>query len=248
MFSKSLLKTALLTSSFLFVSIAHANYGAVPKSSMDLADWAQQTNDANKLQTLSSAQRINYNQQAQAVPVSYNPYGAMARQTSQQSSYSRLSSMPRGTSALRSPSSYPVGAANFTCVRQAAFDHQVPLRFLLAINSIERGRYNQKVLNSNSSHDLGQFQINTIHLPAFSKFGATEYDIANRGCYNAQAAARLLSLALQEPLKRHLDIFTRAAGYHSWTPQYNSIYRGKLITYLKQWDNWMKVNNIAEEI
>lgn len=234
---------------------AQANSQGIPKNSIDLAQWAQQANDANQVRSLASAQRQSYSQQQPISNRDYNPYTAMTRQVSVASrsnnnkyrSATSLSSTPKGVQALRVPASYATGAANFTCVSQAAYDHQVPLRFMLAINSIERGRYNQKVSNKNTSYDIGQFQINSIHLGRFQKFGASEYDIANRGCYNAQAAAYLLSVALKEPSKRHLDIFTRASGYHSWTPKFNSIYRKKLITYLKQWDNWMKVNNITIE-
>lgn len=232
-----LLLVSVLTSSY-------ANSSDIPTNSIDLAQWAQQANN-NSLRRLNTASPQPYS----AIQVSYNPYAAMSSQPSYTpSAATPLSGTPRGTLALKSPSSYSVGAANFTCVRQAAFDQQVPLRFMLAINSIERGRYDQKVANSNKTYDMGQFQINTIHLGAFAKFGASEYDINNRGCYNAQAAARLLSLALREPTKVHMDIFTRAAGYHSWTPQYNTIYRTKLIRYLREWDNWIRVNNIPMDI
>lgn len=255
MFSYSLVKNHSIAPILLVACVSHANASTVPKNSLDLAQWAQQANDSNQQRSLATAQRQAYSQQPQATQVSYNPYAAMTRQVtvsqySNNNSYgsaSALSGVARGSQALRVPANYAVGAANFTCVRQAAFDHQVPLRFMLAINSIERGRYNQKVSNKNTSYDIGQFQINSIHLGRFEKFGASEYDISNRGCYNAQAAAYLLSIALKEPSKRHLDIFTRASGYHSWTPKFNSIYRQKLITYLKQWDNWMKVNNIPAD-
>lgn len=252
MTSYPLIKTFVLGTALLAVCVTQAQASTVPKNSLELANWAQQTNDSNRMQSMSSYQTQAYSVQPQATQVSYNPYSAMSRQVTVNQysggTGSSLSSMPKGTQALRSPANYAVGAANFTCVRQAAFDHQVPLRLMLAINSIERGRYNQKVSNKNTSYDIGQFQINSIHLGRFSKFGASEYDISNRGCYNAQAAAYLLSSALKEPSKRHLDIFTRASGYHSWTPKYNAIYRKKLITYLKQWDNWMKVNNIPSDV
>lgn len=233
----------------LVATASNANNSSIPKNSIDLAQWAQQANASNKAQSLSSA-TANTN----ITQVSYNPFAAMGSMSQQNFPSQNINAptsfglQPKGTNALRNPSSYSVGAANFTCVRQAAFDHQVPLRFMLAINSIERGRYNQKVSNRNTSYDIGQFQINSIHLGRFSKFGASEYDISNRGCYNAQAAAYLLSVALNEPSKRHLDIFSRASGYHSWTPKFNAIYRKKLITYLRQWDNWIKTNNISTDI
>lgn len=252
MTSCTLIKTFLIGSALVAVCGTQAQADTIPKKSLDLANWAQQANNANRMQSMSSYQSQTYSAPLQGTKVSYNPYSAMSSQVAISQYGGRaansLSAMPKGTQALRTPGSYAIGAANFTCVRQAAFDQQVPLRLLLAINSIERGRYNQKVSNTNKSYDIGQFQINSIHLGRFSKFGASEYDISNRGCYNAQAAAYLLSAALKEPSKRHLDIFTRASGYHSWTPKYNAIYRKKLITYLRQWDNWMKVNNIPSDV
>lgn len=262
MISRIPLKTSLLSSTFtlVLIGLAQTSNANVPKNSIDLANWAQSTTSNNKAasnqQQLQLRQRPQQQQQQQAYthPVIYNPYSAMVNQVSytppRQSfnNYNANAGNPRGVRGLYSANNYPIGAANFTCVRQAAFDHEVPLRLMLAINSIERGRYNQKVANSNKSYDIGQFQINTIHLPKFAKYGATEYDIANRGCYNAQLAARLLSIALAEPTKKHLDIFTRASGYHSWTPKYNSIYRKKMLTYIVQWDTWLKDNNIPADI
>lgn len=150
-----------------------------------------------------------------------------------------LSTQSMGAS-LPNPKNYPEGAPTVQCVQQAAYDHNVPFVMLLAVNSVERGNTGQYVGNTNGTKDIGAFQINTIHLPRARKMGATHEDLAKRGCYNAQFAAMLLSEALNQPKKQHLDVYSRGAGYHSWTPKYNAIYRKKLERYTKQWHDWMQ--------
>lgn len=142
---------------------------------------------------------------------------------------------------LPNPKTYPEGAPTVQCVQQAATDHNVPFVMLLAVNSVERGHTGQLVGNKNGTHDIGAFQINTIHLPRARRLGASKEDLAKRGCYNAQFAAMLLSEALNQPAKQHLDIYTRGAGYHSWTPKYNTIYKIKLKKYTQQWTDWMQI-------
>lgn len=140
------------------------------------------------------------------------------------------------------PKSFPVGKPTMQCVYQAAVDHKVPFALLLGVNSIERGNTGQNVGNSNGSLDTGAFQINSIHFPRANRLNASHVDLASRGCYNAQFAAMLLSEALNRRNKQHLDVFTRAAGYHSWTPKYNAIYRQKLERYTNQWQKWLNAN------
>lgn len=140
----------------------------------------------------------------------------------------------------QNPNQYPIGKPDFTCVQQEAYNHQIPLAVLLAINSIERGNTGQSVANTNKSQDLGAFQINTIHLPMIAqKFKGSKEDVMNRGCFNARIAAYLVREAIHHPKKQHLDFYTRAAGYHSWTPKFNQLYRKKLIVYTKQWQSWL---------
>lgn len=143
---------------------------------------------------------------------------------------------------LPNPQNFPVGKPTLACVQQAAVDHQVPFALLLGVNSIERGSTGQNVGNTNGSVDTGAFQINSIHFDRARKLNASHNDLASRGCYNAQFAAMLLSEALNQRTKQHLDIYTRAAGYHSWTPKYNSIYKKKLVKYTTQWQDWLSAN------
>lgn len=144
--------------------------------------------------------------------------------------------------SLPDPRNFPVGKPTLECVAQAARDHKVPFAMLLGVNSIERGNTGQNVGNSNGSLDTGAFQINSIHFARAKKLNATHADLSSRGCFNAQFAAMLLSEALAQPKKQHLDIYTRGAGYHSWTPKYNAIYRKKLVRYTADWQAWLNDN------
>ena len=148
---------------------------------------------------------------------------------------------------LPDPRNFPVGKPTLACVQQAAVDHQVPFALLLGVNSIERGSTGQNVGNTNGSVDTGAFQINSIHFDRARKLNASHNDLATRGCYNAQFAAMLLSEALNQRTKQHLDLYTRAAGYHSWTPKYNSIYKKKLVKYTAQWQDWLNNNQFQAD-
>lgn len=132
------------------------------------------------------------------------------------------------------------GKPTFDCLKNIAYQKGVPLDLLLGINSVEMGRTGQRVRNSNQSYDIGAFQINSIHLPHIYKtYGVSEHDLATKGCLNAYIAGDLLKKALNEPTKQHLDFFSRASGYHSWTNKHNQVYRQKLITYTRQWQQWL---------
>lgn len=144
--------------------------------------------------------------------------------------------------SLPDPRNFPIGKPTLTCVAQAAKDHNVPFVLLLGVNSIERGNTGQNVGNKNGSLDTGAFQINSIHFERAKKLNASHNDLSSRGCYNAQFAAMLLSEALAQKSKQHLDLYTRAAGYHSWTPKYNAIYRKKLVKYTGDWQKWLDEN------
>lgn len=148
-------------------------------------------------------------------------------------------------SAMANPSlAYPIGKPTLSCVKDAAQRYNLPFELLLGVNSVELGRTGQYVGNTNGTKDTGAFQINSIHYRRAQSFGVSPADLASRGCYNAQFAAMLLSEALNDPRKQYLDYYTRAAGYHSWTPKYNRIYRAKLVSYTNQWREWLRYHNI----
>lgn len=143
---------------------------------------------------------------------------------------------------------FATGKPNLSCVAYAAQRRGLPVDLMLAIQSVERGQTGQQVRNSNATYDLGAFQINTIHLPRIEKLGGNKQDILQKGCFNAEVASLLLYEAMTHPKKQHHDFYTRAAGYHSWTPKYNQTYKTKLIQYLNQWQIWLKNNNLGHLI
>lgn len=145
------------------------------------------------------------------------------------------------TTAEALPESFPIGKPTLECIAHVSRQQSIPVDLMLGVNSVERGNTGQLVKNTNATYDIGAFQINTIHLPMVrSQFGGTQDDLANRGCFNAFVATHLMRQALYHPKKQHLDFYTRASGYHSWTPKHNQVYRQKLVSYTRQWQNWLE--------
>ena len=58
--------------------------------------------------------------------------------------------------------------------------------------------------------------------------------------YNAELAAWFLRQRLNAPGGG--DYWTRVATYHSATPKFNAIYRGKLIPLAARWGRWLQAN------
>lgn len=143
------------------------------------------------------------------------------------------------------PKDYPMGRPTLACVATIAASQGLPLDLMLGIQSVERGVTGGTAWNKNSSYDIGAFQVNSIHLPRIARLGGSEADLLHRGCYNARIAALLLSEALNNRNKSRLDYYSRASGYHSWTPSYNSIYRQKLVKYTGQWQAWLRNNQMG---
>lgn len=134
---------------------------------------------------------------------------------------------------------YAHGPATIACVVEAAGRQNVPPALLLGIASKELGHNGQVVRNTNDSRDNGHFQINDIHFRRGEMLQSIRLeDARDRGCYNAELAAWLLNKQLQRT-DRSQDIFVRAAGYHSWTPSVNAVYKPDLIKYTYQWYQWL---------
>ena len=137
---------------------------------------------------------------------------------------------------------YKIGPADVDCVVSAAKRQRVPVNILLAIASVEGGKNGQFVTNTNGSRDLGHFQINTIHWTQKGLFAAypliTKFDVAWRGCYNAEIAAWILRIYIEENSTQ--DYWTRVANYHSKIPKFNAAYRKKLIPYAIRWGYWLE--------
>lgn len=140
------------------------------------------------------------------------------------------------------PSGYQEGPATLRCIIQSSSKQGVPANVLLGLFSAEGMKNGQILTNENGSKDLGHFGINTIHWDQEKGLfrnhpEITQHDVAVRGCYNAEIAAWLLKLHLERNTGQ--DFWTRAANYHSGTPEFNAKYKAKLIPYSVYWGQWL---------
>lgn len=139
---------------------------------------------------------------------------------------------------------YAEKPATVECVLVAAHRQGAPANVLLALASIESGKNGAAVKNKNGTFDLGHFQINSVHWEKGGLFEGnpriTKEFVRLRGCFNAELAAWLLKRNLDSNLDQ--DFWTRAANYHNRKPQYNQIYKSKLIPLAVSWGNWLKTS------
>lgn len=123
-----------------------------------------------------------------------------------------------------------------SCSIQAAARFAVPANLLIAVAEQEGGRVGQRVQNTNGTFDVGPMQFNTAYLRTLASFGITSEDVAASGCYPYELAAWRL--------QRHLhrsdgDLWSRAANYHSRTPDLNARYRAAIRTRAAKWGKWL---------
>lgn len=130
------------------------------------------------------------------------------------------------------------------CSIAAAAKYQIPANIVLAVAENEGGKPGQWVRNSNGTHDVGPMQFNTSYLAELSRYGITASDVAAAGCYSFELAAWRLRGHIKNDRG---DVWTRAANYHSRTPQYNAIYRGNLIKRAAKWANWLEAHYVTSD-
>jgi hypothetical protein len=104
------------------------------------------------------------------------------------------------------------------CSIGAGLAYGVPVNVMLAVAEQESGKPGQWVRNTNGTYDVGTMQFNTTYLRELQRYGITPQAVAQPGCYPYQLAAWRLRGHLKNDQG---DIWTRAANYHSRTPQYN---------------------------
>ena len=131
----------------------------------------------------------------------------------------------------------PYMQERIVCSIAAAAKYEIPAHVLLAVAEKENGRAGQWVRNSsNGSDDVGPLQFNTNYLRELAQYGITPSHVAAAGCYPFDLAAWRL--------RKHIrydtgDLWTRAANYHSRTPQFNQIYRADLMVRAAKWADWL---------
>jgi hypothetical protein len=131
------------------------------------------------------------------------------------------------------------------CSISAAAKYQVPANIVLAIAEKEGGRPGQWKPNRNGTHDVGPMQFNTSYLSDLARYGVTASEVAVAGCYSFDLAAWRLRQHIQNDKG---DLWTRAANYHSRTPQYNSVYRADLMRKATKWADWLDARFVTYDV
>ena len=116
------------------------------------------------------------------------------------------------------------------CMALVAQIYSLPPRVLPSIQAVEGGGPGAVHRNADGSDDLGVMQINTLWLPALSRY--TRLDPAEvrdrllrRPCFNIAAAGLILRTYLDETRG---DLMRAVGNYHSHTPLLNQRYQAKV--------------------
>ena len=116
------------------------------------------------------------------------------------------------------------------CMALVAQIYSLPPRVLPSIQAVEGGSPGTVHRNTDGSNDLGVMQINTLWLPALSRY--TRLDPAEvrdrllrRPCFNIAAAGLILRTYLDETRG---DLMLAVGNYHSHTPLLNQRYQAKV--------------------
>jgi len=122
-------------------------------------------------------------------------------------------------------------AARADCIDDAAAAHGVNAWVLRAIGWQEsRLQPAARHDNRNGSHDLGAFQINSVHHAALARHGISSEALRD-GCTNARVAAWLYGGAV----RRLGDGWAAVGAYHSPTPALASAYARGIHRVLAAW-------------
>lgn len=127
------------------------------------------------------------------------------------------------------------------CSIEAARKYRIPPEVMLAVVEQEDGKPGQWVRNSNGTHDVGPMQFNTAYLRELAGYGITAEDVAAGGCYPFDLAAWRLRGHLTEDTG---DMWSRAAYYHSRTPQPHAVYRAQIEHRGNRWQRWLDQHHL----
>jgi soluble lytic murein transglycosylase-like protein len=109
--------------------------------------------------------------------------------------------------------------------------YHLPPRVLPSIQAVEGGVNGQVRHDANSSVDLGVMQVNTVWLPALSRYtglapALVKARLISAPCFNIAAAGAILRTYLNEA---HGDLMTAIGDYHSHTAALNDLYQSQVI-------------------
>jgi hypothetical protein len=88
-------------------------------------------------------------------------------------------------------------------------------------------------------------QFNTAYLGDLARYGITANDVAAAGCYSFDLAAWRLRMHIRNDKG---DLWTKAANYHSRTPQYNAVYRADLMRKASKWADWLEARFVTLDV
>ena len=135
------------------------------------------------------------------------------------------------------PPSVPLDDIRIWCSVEASARYGLPPDLVYAVSRTEGGRPGLASENSNGTFDLGWMQFNTSYLDTLGRYGIRPSDVQQNTCYPFHLAAWRIRGHLEEA--GGAGIFERAAWYHSRTPRFNEIYRGRLMEAARMFD-WGK--------
>lgn len=132
------------------------------------------------------------------------------------------------------PPDMPAAEAMIMCSVEAADRYSLPADLIFAVAMTEGGKPGQEVKNTNGTSDLGMLQFNSAYMKTLRGYGITEEDVLAENCYPYHLAAWRIHWHLEE--KDDQDLLTRAAYYHSRTPEFNERYQEKLVKNAAKFD------------
>ena len=117
------------------------------------------------------------------------------------------------------------------CMALVASLYELPPRVLPSIQAVEGGRPGLASRNTNGSEDLGVMQVNTLWLPALSRYtglsqAAVRERLVREPCFNIAAAGAILRTYLDQAGG---DLMRAVGNYHSHTPIRHHGYRDKVM-------------------
>lgn len=115
-------------------------------------------------------------------------------------------------------------AAHADCFDDAALYHHVNPVILRAIAVVE-SQYNPAAVNrnTNGSVDLGEMQVNSIHLPELARYGMTRDDLLD-GCKSIYTGAWIL----RQRMDKYGNTWDAIGAYNSATPHFRDRYAARI--------------------
>jgi soluble lytic murein transglycosylase-like protein len=121
--------------------------------------------------------------------------------------------------------------ASADCVDDAAQFHTVNPWILRAIAMQESGGNPNAVgRNSNGTVDLGNFGINSVHLPELARYG-----IARNDLFDPCKSVYVASWRLSKMVRKYGNTWEAVGAYHSETPVYRNRYAQTIKQIVSSW-------------